>query len=127
MFSNEAGEVTLSNNILQLRIFDGDCEDSLFRDILEVVQKAFRETNVPLRLILNSVDEEVSSSVISELVELLSSSSLNTEMLLGTAVILSSVQCTFAKFTINVMEFTKPTAVFDDEIKAAEFIAGLQK
>lgn len=125
MFSNEAGTIALSGNILQLRIIDGDCEEDVFREILDVIQKVFRETDIPLRLILNSLDEEIRSDVISQLVEFLDSRSLNTEKLLGTAVILSSVQYTFSKILIDTLNFTKPVRVFFSEIEAAEFIASL--
>jgi hypothetical protein len=125
MFSNEVGTITLSGNILQLRITDGDCEEDVFREILDVIQKVFRETDVPLRLILNSLDEEIRSDIISQLVEFLDSRSLNTENLLGTAVILSSVQYTFSKILIDTLKFTKPVRVFCSEIEAAEFVASL--
>jgi hypothetical protein len=125
MFSNEAGTISLCGNILQLRITDGDCEEDVFREILGVIQKVFRETDVPLRLILNSLDEEIRSDVISQLVEFLDSRSLNTENLLGTAVILSSVQYTFSKILIDTLKFTKPVGVFCSEIEAAEFVASL--
>jgi hypothetical protein len=123
MFSNEVGTITLFGNIPKLRITDGDCEEDVFREILGAIQKSFRETYIPLRLILNSLDEEIRSDVISQLVEFLDSRSLNTEKLLGTSVILSSAQYTFSKILIDTLKFTKPLGVFCSEIEAAEFVA----
>jgi len=112
MFSNEAGTITISVNILQLRITKCDCEKDFFREILVVIQKTFRETDIPLRLIFNSLDEEITSEIISQLVEFLDSRSLNTDKLLGTAVILLSVQYRFSKNLIDSLRFTKLVGVF---------------
>jgi hypothetical protein len=125
MYSNQAGEITLFDDIVQLRITDGDADSIYFEQILELIQKVFRETDIPLRLILNSLDEDIGSDIVAQLVKFLDSSSLNTEKLIGTAVILSSVQCTFSKFLIDSLKLTKPVAVFSCESKAAEFITSL--
>jgi len=125
MFSNETGTITQCGNILQLRITDGDSEEDVFREIFGVIHKVFRETDIPLRLILNYLDEEIRSEVISQLVEFLDSRSLKTEKLLGAAVILSSVRYTFSKILIDTLKFTKLVGVFCSEIEAAEFVAGI--
>ena len=123
--SNPGGEVAIFGDIVQLKVLDGDCEDSDFYELLESLLSIFAETAVPLKLILNAVEEEVASSHISAITDFLQGAPLYQNNLKGTALVLSSVQATVASILVGALEFTKPVKVFSDEKNASDFISSL--
>eukprot|EP00873_Tetraselmis_striata_P027087 jgi/Tetstr1/447351/TSEL_034788.t1 len=125
VFSNAAGSVAVRGGIVQLRIHDGGCTEDAFADILDVIMETFAQTETPLKLILNSAGEEVASDHIAALVDLLSDRRLVATNLVGTAIILTGMQCTMASLAVSAMKFSKPIQVFSREQDAAEYIAGL--
>lgn len=125
VFSNAAGDVTILKDIVQLKIHDGCCTEDEFNDILDVLLEVFTETKTPLKLILNSADEEIGSDHITALVELLTDCTFDSTHLVGTAIILTSMQCTMASLAINAMKFSRPVKVFSREQDAAKYIADL--
>lgn len=123
--SNGGGEVAVFGDIVQLKVLDGDCEEEDFHELLECLMTVFSETTVPLKLILNAVDEEVSSDHISAITDFLQEAVLDTSHLKGTALVLSAVQATVASILIGTLEFTRPVKVFCDDKTASDFITAL--
>jgi hypothetical protein len=123
--SNSGGEVAVFGDIVQLKVLDGDCEESEFHELLQCLLSIFSETRVPLKLILNAEDEEVSSDHISAITDFLQDTTLDTRHLKGTALVLSAVQATVASILVGALDFSRPVKVFSDDKNASDFIAAL--
>ena len=123
--SNSGGEVTVFDDIVQLKVLDGDCEEADFHELLECLLSVFSETTVPLKLILNAADEEVSSDHVSAITDFLQGDDLDSSHIKGTALVLSPVQATVASILIGTLDFSRPVKVFSDDKMACEFITSL--
>ena len=125
MLSNAGGRVSAMGDIVQLKVTDGACSEDDFHDLLDAVLDIFAHTEVPLKLILNAIDEEVSSEHIAALTDLLQDSTFDTKHLKGTVLILTPMQATVASILVQSLQFSRPTRVVSDEKSASEFIASI--
>lgn len=125
VFSNAAGDVAVLCDIAHLKIRDGCCTETEFTEILDALLQIFAETKTPLKLILNSAGEEVASEHITALLELFTDCKFDSTNLVGTALILTGMQCTMASLAVGAMTLSRPVKVFSREQDAAWYIAHL--
>lgn len=125
MLANSGGEVTVLDDIVQLKVLDGDCAADEFEALLECVLSVFRAAAAPLRLILNAHDEEVASEHVAALATMLQDTTFDPKFVRGTALIMTPMQATVASMLIASLKFTRPVRVFSDYVQASAFIASL--